>query len=119
MAQTIGGIAYLSPHDTYSGYHYEDEVAVVPLLGKDPVRPDKNEVLMTTGKRAQVATIDVLAESPAERDSFTALWATQTTHDDGSTDGSRNVTVTKAEARVLVYSSATPIWLVSLTLRTR
>lgn len=119
MPQTIGGIAYLAPADTYSGYHYETEVAVVPLLGRDPVQTDRNEFLQTSGRGAQVATIDVLAENAAERDAFTALWATQTTHDDGSPDGTRNVTVTKAETRVIVHSTAQPIFVVSLTLRTR
>lgn len=119
MPQTIGGIAYIAPQGSYSGYHYEDEVAVVPLLGKDPVRADKNEALQTSARRAQVATIEVLAENAAERDSFTALWATQTTHDDGSPDGVRNVSVVKTQARVFVDSSAQPIWLISLTVRTR
>ena len=114
---TLGGIAYF-PLEGYSGYSYTDELAVVRLLGRDGALADRNEVLQQSAKGAMVATVEALCETAAARDALLALFATQTTHDDASGEAVRNVTVVKAENRLMMWSGA-PIWVVTLTLRTR
>ena len=116
-APTLGGITYF-PLEGYNGYSYADELAVVPLLGRDPAQADRNEFLQYSGKGAQHATIEALCETASARDALMALWATQTTHDDATGEASRNVTVVKAENRLMMWTG-TPVWVVTLTLRTR
>lgn len=113
------GTDYIALYDDLVAYHYEDEVAVLPLLGRDAMLADRNEVLMTSARRAQTATFSALALSAAARDALVALWATQTTHNDGSGEAARNVTVTKVDTQVYNWSGATPAWKVTLTVRTR
>lgn len=110
---------YLALTDDLATYTYEDEVAVVPLLGRDGMLADRNEVLQTSARRAKVCTFSALALTAAARDALVALWATQTTHDDGSGEAARNVSVTKVTMAVYNWSGTTPAWKVTLTVRTR
>jgi hypothetical protein len=119
MPFTIGPLPYNGVKDGYSGYLYDEEAAVLPLLAMDPARPDKNEVIQTTGKRAQVATLEVYADTAAERDAFVALMYTQTTHLDGTGEAVRNVTVVSAKPRIWLWSGGVPHWIVAFVLRTR
>ena len=116
----IGGIHYFPLPDNFAPYRYEDEVKVLPLLGRDPARADRNEVLQTSARGAQVCTFAALAEGNAAKDALQALWATQTTHDPGDGAGARNVAVTKVDVALVSWADpATPVYLVTLTARTR
>ena len=116
----IGGIHYFPLPDNFTPYRYEDEVKVVPLLGRDPALADRNEVLQTNARGAQVCTFAALAEGNAAKDALQALWATQTTHDPGDGAGVRNVGVTKVEVTLASWADpATPVYVVTLTTRTR
>jgi hypothetical protein len=119
-APVLAGIAYFPLPDNFVPYHYEDEVRVVPLLGRDGALPDRNEVLQANARGAQVCTFAALAEGNAAKDALQALWATQTTHDLGDGAGARNVAVTKVDVALVSWADpATPVYLVTLTTRTR
>lgn len=116
----IGGIAYFPLPDSFVPYHYEDELRVLPLLGRDPAQADRNEVLQANARGAQVCTFAALAEGNAAKDALQTLWATQTTHDLGDGAGVRNVTVTKVDAALASWAdAATPVYVVTITARTR
>ena len=116
----IAGIQYFPLPDNFAPYHYEDELRVVPLLGRDPALADRNEVLQTSARGAQVCTFAALAEGNAAKDALQALWATQTTHDPGDGAGVRNVAVTKVDVALASWADpATPVYVVTLTTRTR
>ena len=116
----IGGIHYFPLPDNFAPYRYEDEVKVLPLLGRDPALADRNEVLQASARGAQVCTFAALAEGNAAKDALQALWATQTTHDLGDGAGVRNVAVMKVDASLAYWADpATPVYLVTLTTRTR
>ena len=72
----IAGVPYFPLPDNFVPYRYEDEVAVVPLLGRDPALADRNEFLQTSAHGAQVCTFAALAEGNAAKDALVALWAT-------------------------------------------
>ena len=116
----IAGIHYFPLPDNFTPYRYEDEVKVVPLLGprsgsRGPERGAPGE-----RARAQVCTFAALAEGNAAKDALQALWATQTTHDLGDGAGARNVAVTKVDVALASWADpATPVYLVTLTTRTR
>ena len=116
----LGGIAYFPLPDNFVPYHYEDELRVVPLLGRDPAQADRNEVLQSSARGAQTCTFAALAEGNAAKDALVALWATQTTHDLGDGAGARNVTVTKVDVALASWADpATPVYVVTITTRTR
>ena len=116
----IGGIHYFPLPDNFTPYRYEDEVKVLPLLGRDPALADRNEVLQANARGAQVCTFAALAEGNAAKDALQALWATQTTHDPGDGAAVRNVTVMKVDAALAYWADpATPVYVVTLTARTR
>lgn len=116
----IGGIAYFPLPDGFMPYHYEDELHVVPLLGRDPAQADRNEVLQASARGAQACTFAALAEGNAAKDALVALWATQTTHDLGDGVGARNVTVVKVDAALASWADAAmPVYVVTITTRTR
>jgi hypothetical protein len=116
---TIGAITYTDSQDGFEPYHYEDELRVLPLLGRDPALTDKNEVLQANARAAQVCTFHAIAEGESAKAALVALWATQTTHDAGDGLGARNVTVISVKSRILVWSSSTPIYDVEIVVRTR
>lgn len=116
----LGGITYFPLPDNFTPYHYEDELRVVPLLGRDPAQADRNEVLQANARGAQVCTFAALAEGNAAKDALVALWATQTAHDLGDGAGARNVAVTKVDAAITSWAdAATPVYVVTITTRTR
>ena len=116
----IAGIAYFPLPDNFVPYHYEDELRVLPLLGRDPAQSDRNEVLQANARGAQVCTFAALAEGNAAKDVLVALWATQTTHDLGDGAGVRNVAVMKVDVALAYWADpATPVYVVTLTTRTR
>lgn len=116
----VGGIAYFPMPDNFVPYHYDDELRVIPLLGRDPAQADRNEVLQASARGAQVCTFAALAEGSAAKDALVALWATQTTHDLGDGLGARNVTVVKIDAALASWAdAATPVYVVTITTRTR
>lgn len=124
MDPIIGGIHYntgdyIALDDGYVPYHYEDEVLVLPLLGRDAIATDRYEVLQTSARRAQVSTFLVLCATAAARDALTALWGTQTTHDDASGAAVRNVSVTSTPVTRAYWGGTVPEWVVALTVRTR
>lgn len=124
MDPTLGSIHYntgdyIALEDGYVPYHYEDEVQVLPLLGRDSIATDRYEVLQTSARRAQVCTFQVLCATAAARDALLALWATQTTHDDASGAGSRNVTVISTPVTGSYWGGSVPEWVVTVTVRTR
>ncbi len=115
----IGGIHYFPLPDSFVPYRYEDDIVVLKLLGRDGALADRNEVLQTSARGAQVCTFAALAEGNAAKDALVALWATQTTHDLGDGAGARNVTVTKVDTGLMSWGDpATPVYLVTLTTRT-
>jgi hypothetical protein len=116
----IAGIAYFPLPDNFVPYGYADELRVVPLLGRDPALADRNEVLQANARGAQACTFAALAEGNAAKDALQALWATQTTHDLGDGAGIRNVTVTKVDVALASWAdAATPVYVVTITTRTR
>lgn len=116
----IGGIAYFPLPDSFVPYHYEDELHVVPLLGRDPAQADRNEVLQSSARGAQSCTFAALAEGNAARDALVALWATAATHDLGDGAGARNVSVIKVDVALASWAdAATPVYVVTITTRTR
>ena len=124
MARLIGAInydtgGYIASPGGYVPYHYEDELRVLPLLGRDPARTDRNEVLMANARLAQICTVPIECATEVAKDALVALWATQTTHDDGSGAAVRNVTVIRVDTALRNWSGALPAYLVTLTLRTR
>ncbi|HZP97228.1 MAG TPA: hypothetical protein VFC31_12990 [Candidatus Limnocylindria bacterium] len=119
-APQIGGIAYFPLADNFVPYHYEDELRVTPLLGRDPAQPDRNEVLQSSARGAEVCTFAALAEGNAAKDALVALWGTQTTHDLGDGAGARSVAVVKVETALASWADpATPVYVVTVTTRTR
>ncbi|MDE3095605.1 MAG: hypothetical protein KGK07_06350 [Chloroflexota bacterium] len=116
----LGGVAYFPLPDSFVPYHYDDELRVTPLLGRDPAQADRNEVLQSSARGAQSCTFAALAEGNAARDALIALWATATTHDLGDGAGARNVSVTKVDVALASWADpATPVYVVTITTRTR
>ena len=116
----VGGIHYFPLPDNFTPYRYEDEVKVVPLLGRDPALADRNEVLQTNARGAKVCTFAALAEGNVAKDALQALWATQTTHEPGDGAGVRSVAVTKVDVALVSWADPqVPAYLVTLTTRTR
>ena len=100
----------------YSGYAYDDQASVAKLLGKDPALADKNEVIQSSALGAKSATLEVYADTSAERDYFVGLLFKKVTHNDGI-DGDRTVVVTSARPRMWLWAGGTPRWIVALSLR--
>lgn len=115
---TIGGIEYFPLADGWEPYHFEDEVQVLALLGRDPALPKNNEVLQTSARGAESSTFSALCELEADADELVALWATQVEHDDGTPAGARDVVVTRATKAPHSWNGTTPVWIVTLTCRT-
>ena len=103
---------------SYSGYHYEQEASVTPLLGRDPAAPDKNEIVQTTAKVSKVCTFECYADNTT-KNSLDALLFTQTTHDPGDGTGSHNVNVVSVQPRIEFWAGGTPTWIVAITVRER
>jgi hypothetical protein len=110
---------YLALPEDFVPYHYEDEVAVLKLLGRDAVQTDRYEVLQTSSRGAQVCTFSILVQGETDKATLFALWATATTHDLADGVGARNVTVTRVDAQLLMWSGPTPIYKVTIITRTR
>ncbi|HEV8654488.1 MAG TPA: hypothetical protein VGR85_03130 [Candidatus Limnocylindria bacterium] len=116
---TLNGVSYFPIAEGWEPYHYEDEVAVVKLLGRDPALPDRNEVLQTNARGAQVSTFSALCETEAEADALVALWADpEVEHDDGTGAGPRDVVVTSARKTPHSWAGSAPVWIVTLMTRT-
>lgn len=121
----IGGVTYRAAHNApgrgqhpgYSGYKYPDTAKVTPLLGRDPLLPDKNEVIQTGGLGAKVAEILCHADTISERNALEALQWTRVTHDDGTGDPVRTVFVVQVDAYLWKFNGSHPAWMVKLFLR--
>lgn len=117
---SIGGVAYFPLADSFVPYHYEDELRVMPLLGRDPAQADRNEVLQSSARGAETCIFAALAEGNAAKDALVALWGTETTHDLGDGAGARDVAVVKVESALASWADpATPVYVVTITTRTR
>ncbi len=115
---TLDGIPYFPLRDGYEPYHYEDELRILPLLGRDPVLSDRNEVLQSNARGAQASTFSVLCETEAEADTLVNRWGTRLWHDDGTGAGTRYVAVTKTTKTQHSWTGTVPVWIVTLTTRT-
>lgn len=100
----------------YTGYAYEEQAAVVKLLGKDPALLDKNEVVQASAKGSRVATLEVYVDTTVDRDNLVGLLFKKVTHNDGI-EGDRTVIVTAAKPRMWLWSGGVPRWIVALTMR--
>lgn len=115
---TIGGISYFPLPEGWEPYRYDDEIRPVPLLGGNPLQPDRNEILQSSARGAEASTISALCEDEADADELVALWGTVTTHDDGTDAGARDVAVVAARKTPHSWGGSAPVWIVTLKTRT-
>lgn len=115
----LGSIVLRIRPGTYTGYGYEDQAAVTKLLGMDPARADKNEVVQSSAKGARSCSFSAYADNATDRDALVATLYTQTTHEEGDGSSAHNVIVVKAQAKVWAWFGNNPHWLVDIVLRER
>lgn len=110
-------IAYKPVKDGFTGYAYEDQAVVQKLLGKDPALADKNEVVQSSSIGSRAASLEVYADTIAERDALVYYLFKKILHNDGIEAADHTVICTSARPRIWLWSGGVPRWIVALTLR--
>lgn len=117
MPQLLGATSIKILKGTYTGFGYEDQAAIVRLLGRDPAIFN-NEVVQTSALGAKSCSFTAYCDTAAERDVLVTKIYTQTTFDDGS-EAVRNVNVVAARATLDPNSALLTKWHVEINLRER
>lgn len=117
MAVTLGANTIRVLRGTYTGFVQNYQPSVVPLLGRDPAQTI-NEAIQSSALPAKEAALTCWCDTTAERNALVTLLGAQSTFDDGQGEGSHNVNVMAVKAK-RDPESATPKWVVEITLRER